>query len=127
MQVETTFHLTASGRIADVDDWTRRIGIIPSGVARKGDKAGSAPAIDSWWAYVLERTDISANEQLLELLGVLLDRKDAICALAQSERLEVSVTSYVWDSVQGLAVDLDPAAVRGLSLLNCSYAVVAYE
>jgi hypothetical protein len=128
MIVETTFHLLASGRVADVASWTQQLGLAPSASAVKGERAGSAPSPDSWWAYSSDkRAAETAEGPLLDLLGRLAPFRSQIKALASSEELEVSVTSYVWDTVQGLAVDLQPSTVALLAELGCAYAVVVYE
>lgn len=128
MLVETTFHIIASGRIADVDRWTETLGITPHAAAQRGDHRGSAPSVDSWWAYTLDKREVaSAEEPLLELLDLLAPRAPAIAALAAAESLEVSITSYVWEPVQGLAIDLSPTAVKALAQVGCSYAVIVYE
>jgi hypothetical protein len=128
MLVETTFHIIASGRVADVDRWTETLGINPHAVARRGEHRGSAPSVDSWWAYIFDKRQVaSAEEPLLQLLDLLAPRASAIAAMAAAEGLEVSITSYVWEPVQGLAVDLSPTAVKALAQVGCSYAVVVYE
>ncbi|WP_082836450.1 DUF4279 domain-containing protein [Acidovorax sp. GW101-3H11] len=129
MLVETTFHLIAVNRVADVSVWTRQMGISPSGKAQRGDITGKVPSPDSWWALVREKRESAGVErELQELLRELLPHKHEITALAASENLEVTVTSYVWGAHgQGLVADLSPAMLRSLSELGCSYSVVAYE
>ena len=128
MIVETVFHLLAPGREADVKSWTERIGLAPSNSAKKGERAGSAPSVDSWWAYGLDQQHVeTAEEPLVTLLSSLLPFRESIAAVASEEQLEVSVTSYVWEAVQGLAVDLQPSTVALLAQLGCGYAVVVYE
>jgi hypothetical protein len=128
MLVETAFHIVAPGRIADVNGWTETLGITPHAAVQRGEHRGSAPSVDSWWSYTLDKRQVaSAEEPLLELLELLDPRAKAIAALASAESLEVSITSYVWETVQGLAVDLSPVAVKGLAQVGCSYAVIVYE
>jgi len=128
MLVETAFHIIAPGRIADVIRWTEALGITPHAAAQRGERRGTAPSVDSWWAYTLDKRQVaSAEEPLLELLALLTPRAEAIAELASAEGLELSITSYVWEPVQGLAVDLSPTAVKRLAQVGCSYAVIVYE
>lgn len=128
MHVETAFHLIAPGREADVAAWTGQLGLIPSAFAVRGQRAGSAPSPDSWWAYTLDKQPAETTEQpLLALLEVLAPFQEQIKALAAAHELEVSVTSYVWEPVQGLVADLQASTLARLAQLGCSYAVVAYE
>lgn len=128
MLVETTFHITASGRVANVQQWTSALGFSPHFAAKRGELSGTAPSVDSWWAYVLEKRKVSnAEEPLKELLNTLSPHARAISKLVSDQDLEISVTSYIWEPVQGLAVDLSPATLKKLSALNCSYSVVVYE
>jgi hypothetical protein len=128
MLVETSFHLIAPGRVADVTSWTDLLGISPSSSARRGEKAGSAPSLDSWWAYTLEKSQAeTVEEPLLELLGRLAPLEAKIAALASSQNLQVSVTSYVWEPEQSLIADISPSTLSSLCQLGCSYAVVVYE
>jgi len=128
MLVETTFHLIAASRVADISAWTKQLGITPSASAQRGDRAGTAPSPDSWWAIVLDKHETSGVEEpLQELLEVVLPHKREIAALAASENLEVTITSYVWEYGQAPVADLSATILGNLHELSCSYSVVAYD
>jgi len=128
MLVETTFHLIATSRMADVAVWTKQIGLIPSGCARRGERAGTAPSPDSWWALVLDKREVAGVEDpLRELLEQLLPFKREIAALALAESLEVTATSYIWEHDDSLVADLSATVIGNLHELGCSYSVVAYD
>ena len=128
MLVETTFHITAPNRLADVARWTEILGITPGASARKGERLGRSPSPDSWWGLILEKRQVeSAEEPLRELLELLIPHTAAIAELAVAESLEIAMASYVWEPTQGLAVDLSPAVLGSLAHLGCSYSVVVYD
>ena len=114
--------------MADVSAWTRHIGIIPSGCAQRGERVGTAPSPDSWWALVLDKREAAGVEDpLRELLEQLLPFKREIAALALAEDLEVTATSYIWEHEESLVADLSAAVMGNLHELGCSYSVVAYD
>ena len=131
MLVETTFNITAVGQLVDVDEWTKRLEIIPGNAVRLGEKCGPTPhariSPDSWWGFGIERSEAqSVESQLLEVLGILLPRKDAILAIGTQKNVEMSITSYVWGAGQSLVADISADTIEALSTLRCSYSVAIY-
>ena len=131
MLVETTFNITAVGKLVDVDTWTKRLEIIPRNAVRLGEKSGPNPhariSPDSWWSFGVDKSEAESVEaQLLEVLEILLTRKDAILAIGAGSSIELSITQYTWDLDQSLVADLSLEILDKLCALRCTYAVVSY-
>jgi hypothetical protein len=131
MLVETTFNITAVGQLIDVDAWTKQLNIIPGNAVRLGEKCGSSRnariSPDSWWGFGIDKSEAESVEaQLIELLEMLLIRKDAILAIGSGKDVELRITSYAWDLEQSLVADISVETLEKLCELRCSYSVATY-
>ena len=131
MLVETIFHITATGQLVDVDAWTKRLEIIPANDVRLGEKCGPSPnariSPDSWWAFGIDQSESESVEaQLIEVLEILLTRRDAILAIGAGNNIDLSITQYAWDLDQSLIADLSVEILEKLCALRCSYSVATY-
>ena len=131
MLVETIFHITAVAQLVDVDAWTRRLEIIPGNAVRMGEKCGPSPhariSPDSWWSFGIDKSEAESMEaQLLEVLQILLMRKDAILAIGAGNNIELCITQHAWDLEQSLIADLSVHILEKLCALRCSYSVATY-
>lgn len=132
MKVETRFILTLANREADVNQWSQRIGIVPSKAISKGDeiitRRHSRVADDSCWVYEISRSvEASVESQVENLIKQVYAKKDQILSLVQDEKLEVDCETFIWlEENENLTVNFSPELMRKITELGAAFTLTRY-
>lgn len=126
MEVKTLFTLTLPNKVANVHEWSQKIGLFPLQSVVKGEKlpdeSGEQIAKDSVWAFgVNRRPETAVEEQLSQVVNEVYARKEQIQKLVKGQGLEMKFETFAWFQDEDDYIDFGRDIFKKISELGASF------
>lgn len=136
MKIEIIFTLSKDDIALDVDEWSKRLGLIPLECCKYGQKIpkenSRSISSSSYWTIGVNKAECdSVNEQILEVLSVISPKANEIKSLIEEYELESGISSFIWmdedEEVSDLDLYIDAEVIGKLSDLKADFSICLYD